>query len=314
MQIYYGDDQALIINKIKVALKAKDQEKIFFQQFNGDTVNLLSNLMQINIFGDELFYVISNCNFLVKLSEQKLYQSLIDELIKINPENLIMVANGAKLLSNAKIKLLLATVKLIPVPALTNRNMKTYIKEELKKQAITLPAELIENINQKLIPNALIIENEINKLSNYEPQQLDADLIDRVIANYADDNIFKLTQYYLNNNFDKLFTLFYQMRLDNYDPINMIAMMAKQIYDLYLIKIGLNQHLSNNTIAQQLGVQPFIINMNKPLLINYDIEKLKEILKKIYLLDINIKSGIIMNDIAIKMFLIEKIGVKHGWK
>jgi len=276
MEIYYGDDHALIVNKIKASLKAKDQEKIFFQQFSGNTINLLSDLMQINIFGDELFYVISNCNFLVKLSEQKLYQNLIDELIKINPQNLIMIVNSNKLLSNVKIKPLLALAKLVPIASLTNRNMKTYIKEVLKKQALSLAPDLIENINQKLIPNALIIENEISKLTNYEPEQLDMDLIDKVIANYADDNIFKLTQYYLNNNFDKLFTLFYQMRLDNYDPINMIAMMAKQIYDLYLIKIGLNQHLSNNTIAQQLGVQPFIINMNKPLLINYDIDKLKE--------------------------------------
>lgn len=187
-----SSDLGLIQEQLSALLKDKQEMNIEYLFGNEGLKVLVNDLNQVSLFSEPKVYVLKEANWFSGLEGFKANQEYLETLINKDAE-IILVSNEAKLSTSALVQDYLKQIKVYSLKALTSWNMITYISDVAKKMNLKLSRDQIQIIANKLIPEASIIHNELSKLQNYK--KLDNNLIDSVICNYDQANVFKLIEY-----------------------------------------------------------------------------------------------------------------------
>jgi len=300
--IIISDDKVVIDLKIKeIIKKIKEEDKEIIKM--DLTVNTL----------DDVLEELNTCNFLSNIKVIILYNSLFiegdstydKELKKIekyleekNDNVFIMVAE--KKSSKKSITELLSKVNVIEEEisreALVKSNLDGF---KMESYTIKYFIELCHNNNEKII-------NELNKLKAYkydDPNKyISKDDVDKVVFVEFDDNIFDLVNAITAKNKAKALEL-YQRLIEKEESVVLIASIASKIRMLYTVKVLRDKKMSNNEMAEMLGVKPGAISISLRDCDNFSSKTLLKLLYELSKIDYKSKTTTNDLDLEFKLFL-----------
>ena len=299
-KLIFSGDFGLIEQELTAILKQNQDKEIVHFEYKDSLLDIVNDINQVSLFSNDKLYVIHNSIFLNTLDEFKKEQDNL-EIIK-NQTDIIFIDNVEKISTASLVKKYLEGFEIINPKSLTAKTINSYISKIAKQIGLNLTFSQIESIGFKLIPNASIINMELSKLVNYKT--INDEIINNVISNYDDANVFKLVEFMFNKQIDQLLVLYDQLIDSKMDPVAIIQMISSQIYRLYLIKQMLDEHKSIDSISYELGIHNFVVSNSVQLIKKYDLNKLQYILNTLYLLDIKIKENFVDKVLALKIFII----------
>lgn len=307
MTIINSIDSGLIFQKLKSILN-DDYEK--YEIISYHSVDKLIDYLHAKSMFDiiEKRYIFTGCTFLIDEKEISTCETLF-KVLKMNHElDIFLTVEADKILiKHPMIKELFGFVKFINIPKLTNYNMQNIIITILKEKKVHLSQKNINKLLSCLIPNALIIENEINKLKFFKSSELTDELIDDLIFEYNNDSVFKLVEYILNKQISLAIKLFHNLIPQLYSPIEILQIMSAQVLKLILFTLAVNQKMSDNDIMQQLGLNFFQFNQNKKICSMTNMKSLTKFLNDILTLDKKIKKYDMNGKNNLLLFISKKI-------
>lgn len=303
VSLIYSSDLGLIQEQLSSLMKNKSDFKVEYLFGTDGLKALVNDLKQVSLFSEPKIYVLKEATWFTSLEAFKNHQELLNSLLEHESE-IIMVLNESKLSSAGMIQDYLKRIQVFALKALTAWNITTYINDLAKKMNLKLTRDQVQQIASKLVPEAAVIQNELSKLQNYK--KIDRSLIENVICNYDEANLFKLVEYWLTRQTDKLLVLYDQFIQAKYDPTTLITLLTAQIYRLYLLKqADTDPYLDQEEIKKLFNLTAYSYKANMELISHRDLNQLKYTLSTLYQLDLQIKLNLVDKIWGLKLMLLK---------
>jgi len=146
--------------------------------------------------------------------------------------------------------------------------------------------------------------NEINKLSNYKKNSIieKAD-VELLVKPNEENEIFKTIEAVASKNKKLALSLFHKYFDDGEAPLYLLSMIAYQFRTLLIIKDLQDKKEPYGLIAKKSGLHPFVVQKSYYLCNQFTLEQLKKIYRKIFEIDLDIKTGKIEAETALDLFV-----------
>ena len=308
--LIYGLENYLIkknINKIIDELKVTSDE-IINLDMNYDTINdLIMEASTINMFSTKKLIICDNSIFLSSSSDKN---DNIDELIKyienaFKDTYILFILREEKIDSRKKIcKILSIEAKVYVCEKIESYKLNNYVMDYIRNNGYTISSKNIDFLLSKTHYELSNVINEVDKLFIYKDKdkKITEEDIEKVITRNIETNIFELTNAIIKKDRSKIEEIYKDLLLSKEGPIKLIITIANQ-FRLYLqVKIMRNSGYSEKEIVSTLKEHPYRINlaMNN----NYTIEELKDNLRKLSKLELDIITGKVDEKLGFEMYLL----------
>ena len=308
--LIYGLENYLIkknINKIIDELKVTSDE-IINLDMNYDSINdLIMEASTINMFSTKKLIICDNSTFLSSSSDKN---DDIDELIKyienaFKDTYILFILREEKIDSRKKIcKILSKEAKVYVCEKIENYKLNNYVMDYIRDNGYTISSKNIDFLLSKTHYELSNVINEVDKLFIYKDKdkKITEEDIEKVITRNIETNIFELTNAIIKKDRSKIEEIYKDLLLSKEGPIKLIITIANQ-FRLYLqVKIMRNSGYSEKEIVSTLKEHPYRINlaMNN----NYTIEELKDNLRKLSKLELDIITGKVDEKLGFEMYLL----------
>ncbi|ATZ20166.1 DNA polymerase III subunit delta [Mesoplasma lactucae] len=325
MYLVYSVDTFLIkkqVNKIvKKELEQNSETEIHEYSWLDSNLNLvLQDVRTRTIFDDPKIIILNDCYFLTdkKLSEkekkQKDYNNQMLEILNTNNENLTIIFTVCyeKLSKKAKIsKEFQDKCKVIEIPELTDKQIFEYVEKKFQSSGKEISNKDINYFLSQIPNDLVVINNEIQKLSALNNEKITRKVIDDNLTRYAEVDIFKLSDYFINDEVSNFIHEFKNYIDLNNDFINLIYLLASNISftrDCLILK---KQHKSEKEIAELLKAHPYRVKMVLQKNNKLDIEALNDKILILYNLNNLLVNGQLNSEIISEIELLKTMkGVK----
>ena len=187
-------------------------------------------------------------------------------------------------------------------------NIFKYVKDKISENNYDILYGDISYFISKIGNNINNIDNELDKLFLYklDDKIINRDDIDNIVVSVMDDEIFAITDAVVNNDVSRSMLLYNEFMNKNYDPIQIIGLLANQFHFLFQVKYLYNQSKSHDEIAKILDVHPYRVKIAVSNLYKYTESDLLHYISRLAVLDKKIKSGQINKSMGLELFLIDK--------
>lgn len=308
--LIYGLENYLIkknINKIIDELKVTSDE-IINLDMNYDTINdLIMEASTINMFSTKKLIICDNSTFLSSSSDKN---DNVDELIKyienaFKDTYILFIIREEKIDSRKKIcKILSKEAKVYVCEKIESYKLNNYVMDYIRNNGYTISSKNIDFLLSKTHYELSNVINEVDKLFIYKDKdkKITEEDIEKVITRNIETNIFELTNAIIKKDRSKIEEIYKDLLLSKEGPIKLIITIANQ-FRLYLqVKIMRNSGYSEKEIVSTLKEHPYRINlaMNN----NYTIEELKDNLRKLSKLELDIITGKVDEKLGFEMYLL----------
>lgn len=180
------------------------------------------------------------------------------------------------------------------------------IKNNLKEYKMTPRVmnyfiEYLNNDNERIL-------NELEKLKLYKEDDLNitVDDIDNIVVKEFNDDIFSLTNSILNKNLTKSFEI-YELLVSRGEDINKIVItVLDQFRLIYKTKILMKNGLNKDEITNIFNIHPYRVKLAMEYSYSFTLDELKNIIRELGLIDINIKTGKSPNKYGFDIFLLSQ--------
>ena len=308
--LIYGLENYLIkknINKIIDELKVTSDE-IINLDMNYDSINdLIMEASTINMFSTKKLIICDNSTFLSSSSDKN---DNIDELIKyienaFKDTYILFILREEKIDSRKKIcKILSKEAKVYVCEKIESYKLNNYVMDYIRNNGYSISSKNIDFLLSKTHYELSNVINEVDKLFIYKDKdkKITEEDIEKVITRNIETNIFELTNAIIKKDRSKIEEIYKDLLLSKEGPIKLIITIANQ-FRLYLqVKIMRNSGYSEKEIVSTLKEHPYRINlaMNN----NYTIEELKDNLRKLSKLELDIITGKVDEKLGFEMYLL----------
>lgn len=310
--LIYGTDNFLVKKEIDKIIKESNCSSLAINNYNLEETSITSILQDaetISLFDDKKILVADNAYFFTGSTKKIVIEHNIKDLEEyLNHENestiLILVVNYEKLDERKKIvKTFKKNGKVIDCNKVDNVN--EYVKKMLYGYNIdnSTVSLLIDRVGNDLFT----LENETNKIKLYklDDKNITKEDIVNLTIKSADLDIFHLIENIVNNDKDSTLSAYHEMLKQNEEPIKIIIMLANQFRIIYQAKQLYKQGYTESNIASILKIHPYRIKLALSKGREFKEEDLLKYLSKLADLDINIKTGKVMKDLALELFILE---------
>lgn len=138
----------------------------------------------------------------------------------------------------------------------------------------------------------------------YEGKRIQTDDVIGLVSRNLEENIFELTNALLDNNQAKTIEIFYDLVALNEDPLRILSNIAGKIRELMHAKLLLDKGYRQDQIANHFNIKSgrayYLVKNAKAL----SLDMLERHLKKLALLDFEIKSGKIEKKLGVELYLL----------
>ncbi len=255
---------------------------------------------------DEIKYIIAkNSSFFSsgKLKEED-SDLLLNYLENPNPSTIIIFTLNTKIDERKKItKIMKEKYQIINIAKLNEYEMNKKINLDLKKDGYKMDYEAINYLIKASLNNYDILYNEIEKikLCFLEKKNLTLKDIKSISSISIEDNIFKLINAIMDKDKKRYFKLFNDLKILKEEPVALINLLAREYRHTYIIK---NKLRNKEELQQILKLQNWQYEKYEKYAYNYSNIELKNKLKELYNLDLNIKKGKIEKYLGFTIFLL----------
>ena len=305
--LFYGNDDNYINKRIDrlindINIDINDIIKYNFTDYKLE--DILEEASMNSMFNNNKLIIIDS-----NLKEDIDYELLERYINNYNPHTYMVIKIKTDKLDTKK-KIYKLFSKYATVEELNNDldNLSNYVNNLLKDNNFYMSNSNINYFIAKVGNNINNIDNELEKLYLYkfDDKKIEKEDIDDLVINNIDDEIFAITNAVINNEVDKSLDLYNEFMMKNYEPTQIIGLLASQFQFLYQVKYLYNKNKTQNEIAKLIDVHPYRVKLAIGNLYNYTESDLLHYISKLGKLDEDIKTGNIDKNVGLELFLLNK--------
>lgn len=185
-------------------------------------------------------------------------------------------------------------------------NPISYIKDNLEEYTMDQDAilELIDRTNSNLSS----ISNELDKLKLLKEEEkriTKEDVIEVVYRNIndSDDYLYEFVDAILKKDRKKAMSMYQDLKVLNIEVLSLIGLIASQVRSMLQVSILSNK--LDKDIAVDLKMHPYRVKKLREACSKYSEKELEELIKKLYQMDLSIKSGKMDAELIMELFIVE---------
>lgn len=307
--VLYGENEIELDKFIKeLEIKENIDTKVVYNYNECKIEDLVEEAGYFDLFGNKKIVILNDSNFLTSKStlENKTFNSYIE-----NPNNytiLILKIITDKLDERKKIVKTLkenATFKEFKLP--DDKNINEYIKKYFIDKNYTIKSDAIKEISDRLISNPKVINSELEKLIiyKYKDKIITIDDVKRIITKYTNNSIFALVDAVVKKDIKEIFNLYKILIDDKEEPSVILVLLANQFRLMYQVKVLSKEGLDKYKIASFLNEHHYRVSLALEKSRTIEENELLNILKKLALIDVKIKTGTLDKTKALETFFLE---------
>ena len=317
--LIYGNQNIRIKKQCKAIAKKvlEVTDEMNYVRFDGNLTVVQEAVDEANFVPlgyDYKVVIIENCYFLSKektrnkIEADQDYKALISYIENPNPDcDLILTLVASELDSKNEVYKKLseknATIVQIKEPTTQEWNeiVKKYCQEKIE---FKIDYDAIKELAIRTNGDYGLLVNSVNKLALYTDHIQLKDVV-TMISRPLDDNSFQMFNDLLNGQNTKAISLFRDLQVGNVNAIVLISMLASQFRLLDEVFYLIKEKYTIEDIAKELGIKPIRVTIMSKFYRTIKPARIKETLEELFLLDKNIKSGLVDRDYAFELFLIK---------
>jgi DNA polymerase-3 subunit delta len=298
LTIFCGDDQNNLAYEVHKITQYHANTPIKHLYFDDNYQHILDAVCQIDLFEEEQIFIIHDATFLLNSKPNDLH--LTEMLSKLNQE-LYFVIETKKRIFNKYAKD--ANIKV--VSKFTAASKHALINLLLKQAEVRFENNSAQELFEGDLTNdPFMVEIELNKLVlSANNRVITQVLVERLINETAELNIFNLVRHLLNDDKESLIKLYDNLITLKYQPIELIQIMASQLFNLKILKLANANRYSQYDIEDKLRITKFMQFANRDILNKITIDRLNQTIKALTLLDYNIKHSLVNPYLGLKLML-----------
>ena len=313
----YGDQPSLIKHKIKKITKESLEIKddMSFVSFDAsDTLvqDIIEEANYLPLGYDKKIVVMENTYFLLKskpknkIEADQDYNAFIDYLN--NPSDftdLIVTVIGRELDDKDEIvNLLKSNAKIFEANLPDKDNWRKYVKDYVNiSLKVEIDSDAVNELALRCEGDMMLMQNNAKKLALYTNHIRYEDVLLLVTPRLEEDT-FQLYNYLIGGRKENALNLYKDLRVANVEPVNLISMLGNQFRLLNEIMYLSRKKMNDDEIGKVLNIKPIRAKIIRRQVSLVSEKQLHKILKDLYQLDLNIKSGLVDRSYAFELFLI----------
>ena len=190
-------------------------------------------------------------------------------------------------------KLFKDNFNVILLDELDSDSIYDYVSKNINDRGYKIDNFNIEYFISKVGNDINNINSELEKLYIYkvDDKKINKEDIDMLIFDNIDNVIYEFTNAILDNDYDKIKTMYDKFMLDNVGIDYLIATIYGSFRNCLIVKKMNNQNISNMEIAKVINKKEFFVKKTLDRLYRYSYDELCEYINKLAIIDRDIKSG-----------------------
>ena len=308
MYLIYGESFRLIDEEIKKIIK-EETNVVMLDLALVSLDDVLMEATYVSMFEEKKILIVKNADFFGSGKES---EENIEKLLQYmdNPISLttIIFTFYDKIDLRKKVtKIFKDKYKIISVSNITFDDLIIKIRNYVKNNGFKISTETIQFIMNCCQNNFDLIYNELNKLFLYylEPQEILLDDAKKIVSRSLMDNNFKFVEAVIEKNMVKATKILEDLYAIKVDPIALLMLLVREYRLMYSVNILMSEGYRTNAVAKELGLQAWQVDKILKNASKYYNDDLALYLKKLSVLDFEIKSGKADKFLALKTFLLE---------
>lgn len=307
----YGEDsyrarQKLneIIEEYKKIHKSGLSLRIFdYQDLKTVLDDLKTEIYQTSMFREKKLLVVTHI-----FSNQGLKEEFFKKLKDfISSDDLILIYEERRI--NEKdflFEFLKKNAKCQKFELLGGQKLKNWAKKEFEIYGKKVSPEIIDILVVSVGNDLWRLSNEIRKLASFKKEgAIKKEDINTLVRTKVETDIFETIDAIAQKNKKKAIELLHKHLEKGDSPLYLIAMINFQFRNLLIVKDFIEKHNSYNIILKKSGLHPFVVKKSYYQSQKFSFEELKKIYRKIFQVDLEIKTGKIEPEVALDMLIAE---------
>ena len=185
--------------------------------------------------------------------------------------------------------------------------LKAWINNKVKAEGKTISPSTINALMERVGTDMSNISTELEKLVCYciDRNEITADDVQAVCANWITSQIFAMTDAIVEKNQKKAINLYYDLLALKEPPAKILALITRQFNIMLQVK-EMNEHrVDNNSIASAVKLPPFLVGKYTNWARRYTMEELVDTLQMCASNDEGVKTGKLDYVISVEMVIIK---------
>ncbi|QDP40664.1 DNA polymerase III subunit delta [Radiobacillus deserti] len=226
---------------------------------------------------------------------------------------LVLLAPYEKLDERKKVtKLLKKKSEVVTCEPVKEWDLQKWIKDIAIPFNVFVEDDVIPLFNQEIGTNLSMLEKEIEKLALYvgENGTVTREIAQLLLSRSADTTGLQLVDAVIEKNLSRAIQIYKDLEKAKEDPIALIALLASQFRTITHVKVLKQKGYSQQQMAQQLKVHPYVVKISASRETSFHLEELRKILNIFAETDAQIKRGKIDKHLAFELLLYKLIHIK----
>jgi DNA polymerase-3 subunit delta len=277
----------------------KQNEIISIDADSQDSYKIIDLLYSPSLFSTPRVY------FLKRVYKNKNRDILLENLLEVlkTDQVTVIIWEDQKIRSNTKYyKFFKENDSLEEIKELNRRTFITWAKEEIENSKLNLQYDLINTLCQRSNYDPQRFLNNLNKLKLVDEDEIDREILDQLIANTLESDIWKLMDSINESNQKEINNILGNLLEYRVDPNYILAMIARNLRISIQIKHLLEKGMNTRKFPSILKLPPFAVY---PMIKSVESIKKEKILmqyQKLSNLDYEIKTGRIDPVLGLSLF------------
>ena len=296
MILLYSSD----IGQINFRLSQLFKNDYFVYEYDNNLDDIEEKILQYSFTESKKNILIRNLSFLKDKKLTKLQINFL-ETLKKSEFNIIITLFSDECCMSVKDYF----KEVIELKKMSKFTSKTFINDYLTSNGLILGNELVSYISEKLPLDGLYIISELNKFLNFDKNEIDYLLIEKLICKDINETIFKLVNLYFYDEKEKMITIlndFDTLKIDYYEILNIFI---AQTYNIKLYFLHFQIHKDISLIAKEFNIPIFQINVYKNLFHKLKINNINRLLKNLLKLNREVLSGKMELNYSLKLLFLK---------
>lgn len=289
-----GEDKKIIdfsLFNIINSIDYDENNKIIYDMSVNSFMDVMEEASMVSLFSPIKVIIVNNF-ILDNLNDNEF--EYLERFVNNKVSDVYMIFISNKVDARKKsYKLFKDNFKIIEVEKIDDNNIYDYVEDKIKDRGFKIDNINITYFLSKVGNDINNINSELEKLFIYKDndKRILKEDIDLLILDNIDNVIYEFTNAILDNDYDKVKSMYDKFMLDNISIDYLIATVTGSIRNSLIIKLLNKKNMSNFEIGKIIGKKEYFVKKSLDRLYQYSVEDLGSYINKLAKIDRNFKTG-----------------------
>lgn len=302
--------------KLKAAAVSPAMEAFNFTKYSQkdfDINEILASCQTLPVLSEKRMVVVDETTKFLDTTDNTVLDSLEAYLKDPSPSTVLLIRSIKGDKRRKIYKLLKKYGEIVDFKKLDRRMLTAFINQVLSEQKITM-----DNRTKSLFIDrthyldnedidTFTIENYLKQLANFadEDGKIDSEMVMEVVPEGVEDNVYKIIDNALAGNMKNVNEILEYFFLHGQSAIGLFGLLLYQLRNIFKVKILIERGYSQNNIAKETKLSPFIIRKTTGLARHFSVKFLRQLFSEAADIDYKVKTGQLEAEFALEYFLLK---------